>query len=49
MILFIFDCTGSLLLYMGFALVAASRDYSVAVIQGLPTAVASLAGENGLQ
>ena len=47
--MFIFDCAGSLLLYMGFSLVAASRDYSVAVIHGLLIVVASLVGENGLQ
>ena len=34
---------------MGFSLVAASRDYSVAVIHGLLIVVASLVGENGLQ
>ena len=40
--LFMFGCAGSPLLYLGFSLAAASWGYSLAVVHGLLTAVASL-------
>ena len=43
--LFIFGCTGYLLLHTGFSLVAASRSYSLVVVHRLLIAVASLVGE----
>ena len=46
--LFIYGCTGSSLLLLGFSLVAASGGYSLAAVPGLLIAVASLVSEHSL-
>ena len=43
-----FGCGGSLLLHVGFLLVAASRGNSLVVLHGLPTVVVSLVAEHRL-
>ena len=45
---FSFGCTGYLLLHTGFSLVAASRVYSLVLVCGLLTSVASLVAEHRL-
>ena len=42
LLLFIYGCTGSLLLHAGFSLVAASKGCSLVAVQGLLVAMASL-------
>lgn len=46
--IFIFGCVDSLLLFLGFSLVEASRDYPLAAVHGLLAAVTSLVAEHGL-
>ena len=46
--LFIYGCTGSLLLLMGFSLVEASGGYSLAAVHGLLIAASSLVSEHSL-
>ena len=46
--LFIFGCTGYLLLHTGFSLVAASRVYCLVLLCGFLTSVASLVAEHRL-
>ena len=48
LLIFIFDCTGSSLLYVDFSLVAESGGYSLVAVHGLLIAVASLVAEQGL-
>ena len=46
--LFSFGCAGSCFLLCGLSLVAVSGGYSLVVVDGLLTAVASLVAEHGL-
>ena len=46
--LFIFCCSGSLLLCSGFSLIGESRGYSLVVVHRLLIVVASLVAEHGL-
>ena len=47
--MFFFGCAGSSLLSRWLSLVVVSRDYSLAVVSGLLTAVASFVAEHRLQ
>ena len=47
--LFIYGCTGSLLLHAGFPLVAARKGCSLVAVQGLLVAMASLVVEQRVQ
>ena len=47
--LFIFGCTGSLLLHLGFSLIAVLGGYPPVAVLRLLIAVASLVAEHGLQ
>ena len=46
--LFIFSCSGSLLLHVGFSIVAERGGYSLVAVLGLLIVVASLVAEHGL-
>ena len=45
----LFGCAGSSSLHMGFSLVAVRQSYSLVLVHGLLTVVASLVAEHGLR